>query len=330
MRYLVTGARGFVMSVLVERLLTAEPDAVVTTVDLHAPDHLLTTHLAGHEGRVQHVRADVGDSSAVAEVIAESDPEVIVHGATVTHDAASERLDPGRFIHVNTGGTATVLDAARRAGRVRRVLLVSSGAVYGSSPLGLLTEDAAPAPDEMYGISKLAGELVARRFGRLYGLEVPIARLTKMFGPMERPSSGRAVMSLPYHLAAAALAGRPLRVTERTLRAGGDWLSATRAAGALHLLARGTGRGDGVYNISSGVRTGVPELLARFGVEALPAPAGEGVVDMDPDAESGKNGVYASDRARRELLWNPGDLQEQVTEYLTWARNNPAVFVASR
>ncbi|MFD4986221.1 NAD-dependent epimerase/dehydratase family protein [Streptomyces sp. NPDC058374] len=330
MRYLVTGARGFVMSVLVERLLTAEPDALVTTLDLHAPDDLLTTHLAGHEGRVHHVQADVGDSAAVAEVIAGSAPEVIVHGATVTHDAESEHRDPGRFIHVNTGGTATVLDAARRSGGVRRVLLVSSGAVYGSSPLGLLTEDASPAPDEMYGISKLAGELVAQRFGQLYGLEVPIARLTKVFGPMERPSSGRAVMSLPYHLAAAALTDRPVKVTERTLRAGGDWLSATQAAGSLHLLARGTGRGDGVYNISSGVRTGVPELLALFGVEALPAPAGDGVIDMDPDTESGKNGVYASDRARQELLWNPSGLQEQVTEYLTWARDNAAVFAASR
>ncbi|WP_369201577.1 hypothetical protein [Streptomyces sp. PU-14G] len=49
----------------------------------------------------------------------------------------------------------------------------------------------------MYGVTKVTGELVARRFSALYGLHVPLARLTKMFGPMERTSSGRAVMSLP-------------------------------------------------------------------------------------------------------------------------------------
>ncbi|MFD5185065.1 hypothetical protein ACFWMQ_21205 [Streptomyces sp. NPDC058372] len=51
---------------------------------------------------------------------------------------------------------------------------------------------------------------------------------------------------------------------------------------------------------------------------------------MDPDTESGKNGVYASDRARQELLWKPSGLQEQVTEYLTWAWDNAAVLAASR
>ncbi|MFJ2228796.1 NAD-dependent epimerase/dehydratase family protein [Streptomyces halstedii] len=330
MRYLVTGARGFVMSVLVERLLTAEPDAVVTAVDLHAPDDVLTASLAGHEGRVHHVRADVTDSAAMTDLLARSAPDVVVHGATVTHDPASEHHDPGRFVHVNTQGTTTVLDATRRTGGVRRVLLVSSGAVYGSSPLRLLTEDAPPEPDEMYGISKLAGELIARRFGRLYGLDVPVARLTKMFGPMERPSSGRSVMSLPYHLAAAAVRNRPVRLTERTLRAGGDWLGAAEAARALHLLARGEGRGDGTYNISSGVRTSVPDLVALFGVETLQVPAEEAEADMDPATESGKNGVYASDRARHELKWEPAALDAQVARYVRWAREHPGFFAADR
>ncbi|MYX73906.1 NAD(P)-dependent oxidoreductase [Streptomyces sp. SID3915] len=330
MRYLVTGARGFVMSVLVERLLTTEPDAVVTAVDLHAPDDVLTTSLAGHEERVHHVQADVTDSAAVTDVIARSAPDVVVHGATVTHDPESEHRDPGRFVHVNTQGTTTVLDAARRTSGVRRVLLVSSGAVYGSSPLRLLAEDAPPSPDEMYGISKLAGELVARRFGRLYGLDVPVARLTKMFGPMERPSSGRSVMSLPYHLAAAAVQGRAVKVTERTLRAGGDWLGATEAARALQLLARGEGRGDGTYNISSGVRTSVPDLVALFGVETLQVPADSAEADMDPATESGKNGVYSSDRARQELTWQPAGLADQVAAYVRWAREHPAFFTAGR
>jgi nucleoside-diphosphate-sugar epimerase len=330
MRYLVTGARGFVMSVLVEEFLSAEPDAVVTALDLHAPDDVFTAYLAGHADRVRYVRADVADAEAVADAVAASAPDVIVHGATVTHDAAAELCDPARFVRVNVGGTANVLDAARRTDGVRRVLLISSGAVYGDSPERSLTEECPAAPDEMYGISKVAGELVARRFARLYGLDVPIVRLTKMFGPMERPSSGRAVMSLPYHLAASAVHGRPVRLTERTLAAGGDWLGAPEAAHALHLLARGEGHGTGTYNISSGIRTGVPELLELFGVEALTVPAVEADVDMDPATEYGKNGVYPSDKARRELSWKPTGLAEQVAEYADWARRNPDFFEAGR
>lgn len=330
MRCLVTGARGFVMSVLVQELLSAEPDALVTALDLHDPDDAFAAYLAGHGDRVRHLRADVADPEAVAEAVATSAPDVIVHGATVTHDAATELSDPARFVRVNVDGTANVLDAARRTDGVRRVLLLSSGAVYGDSPERSLPEDAATAPDEMYGISKVAGELVARRFARLYGLDVPIVRLTKVFGPMERLSSGRAVMSLPYHLAAAAVHGRPARLTERTLAAGGDWLSAPEAVRALRLLARGEGSGSGTYNISSGVRTGVPELLQLFGVEALTVPAAEADADMDPATEYGKNGVYPSDKARRELSWKPSALADQIAEYTAWARRNPGFFEAAR
>lgn len=330
MHYLVTGARGFVMSVLVKELLTAEPDAVVTAVDLHAPDDALTRHLAGHGQRVRHVQADVTDPDTVTETVTASAPDVIVHGATVTHDTSTEHRDPERFVRVNVLGTTHVLDAARRTDSVRRVLLISTGAVYGRSPERLLTEDTPPAPEEMYGISKMAGELVARRFAELYGLHVPVARLTKMFGPMERPSSGRSVMSLPCHLAAAAARDRTVGLTERTLRAGGDWLSATQAARALHLLAREDGEGSRVYNVSSGSRTSVTDLVALFGVEARTVPAEQAVADMDPATEFGKDGVYASDRARHELSWEPARLEEQVAEYVAWARRHPDFFADGR
>ncbi|MGC5362949.1 NAD-dependent epimerase/dehydratase family protein [Streptomyces sp. DT24] len=330
MHYLVTGARGFVMSVLVKELLTAEPDATVTAVDLHAPDDVLTSYLGADEGRVRFVRADVTDAGAMADTIRARTPDVIIHGATVTHDASTERRDPERFIRVNVGGTTNVLDAARRTDGVRRVLLISSGAVYGCSPEQSLTEETPPAPDEMYGISKVAGELIARRFSRLYGLHVPVARLTKMFGPMERPSSGRAVMSLPYHLAAAAVRNRPLRITDRTPRAGGDWLSVTQAAQALRLLAVTEGEGTRTYNVSRGIRTAVPELADLFGVEMLQVPAGTADADMDPGTEFGKNGIYASDRAQRELAWKPTDLKDQVAEYVAWAHRHPDFFPADR
>ncbi|WP_019544409.1 NAD-dependent epimerase/dehydratase family protein [Streptomyces sulphureus] len=328
MHYLVTGAGGFVMSVLVKQLLATEPDAVVTAVDLHPPDEVLTGFLAGHEERVHYARADVADSATLSETLTKAAPDVVVHGATVTHDATTEYRDPARFVRVNVGGTTAVLDAARRTESVRRVLLVSSGAVYGSSSRRLLTEDSAPEPDEMYGVSKVAAELVARRFGELYDLDVPVARLTKMFGPMERPSPGRAVMSLPYHLAAAAVRRRPVGLTERTLRAGGDWLGATEAARALHLLARGQGTARGTYNLSSGTRTSVPDLLALFGVEPRQAPPETADADMDPDAESGKDGIYAADRAQRDLAWQPTPLSEQVAEYVAWARAHPELFAS--
>ncbi|MCO7272222.1 NAD-dependent epimerase/dehydratase family protein [Cellulosimicrobium cellulans] len=322
MHYLITGANGFVMSVLAVRILDAEPDAQVTGIDLHDPDQAALDNLGPLAQRAHFRAVDVTDGDAVAQAVREASPDAIVHGATVTHDARSEVENPARFTGVNVEGTVNLLDAARRLPQAPRVVLVSSGAVYGSSPETLLTEESAPRPDELYGISKWASELVARRFAELHALPTTITRLTKMFGPMERPTGGRAVMSLPFHLAAAAVRGEPARLTARTLEACGDWLSADSATDALHKAARhggdpGTTR---TLNISSGRRTSVRELVAAFGVDVVETPLDVAEADMDPRDDHGKNGVYVSERAQSELGWSPGDLQTQVAHYLEWAR----------
>lgn len=321
MHYLITGASGFVMSVLTRQLLESDSELTITAVDRDSPDTLTRAQLADVADRITFAQADVTDAAALAE-LAGTATDAIVHGATVTHDADSERHDPARFMQVNVGGAVNVFEAAR-AQSIGTVVLVSSGAVYGRNPQPILNEESPCEPDEMYGVSKVSAELVAHRYSELLGIRVPIVRLTKMFGAMERPTSGRAVMSLPYHLAEAALRGAALSVTPRTLAAGGDWLSADSAVDAIASIVRSELPGSPVFNIASGLRTAVPDLAAAFGVELTTDLHG---FDMDPESEHGKNGVYANARALRELGWDPGNLTDQVTAYLAWAHQNPDFF----
>ncbi|MEU4892572.1 NAD(P)-dependent oxidoreductase [Streptomyces sp. NPDC044780] len=331
-RIAVTGAGGFVMSVFIRHHLRHHPDAEVLALDITEPDEDLRAYLADVAARVEFRRCDVRDASAVTELLTGYRPRAVVHGATVTHVPRWEREDPGRFLDVNVMGTSAVLDAARRTPSVQRVVHISSAAVYGAGTPGRedpQDEDTPLVPDEMYGVSKVSSELVARRFADLYGLAVPIVRFTKVFGPMERPTSSRTAMSLPYHLARAAAAGRPLTVTPRTLRAAGDWISAVDVADALDRLCAGTGPGSGsaVLNLASGSLTPVPELVDLFGTTVVTGTGAE-AVDMDPLPRTGKNGTYAIHRAADLLGWRPRDLRRQVAEYRDWAvshRDTPAL-----
>lgn len=330
MHYLVTGTGGFVMSVCIARLLHHDPDAIVTGVDLHSSDATLEKHFHATRDRLRLATLDVRDAEGVCELVRSTAPDVILHGATVTHDPNSERENPGRFLDVNVLGTANLLDAAREVSPLQQFILVSSGAVYGNNPLEVLTEQSTPSPNEMYGISKWAAERAALRYSELYDLPLAVARLTKMFGPMERPTLGRRAMSLPYHLAAALVDGKKLAVTERTLRASGDWLNATEAAEALRIMTKQHRHGNRIYNLASGVRTTVPELATLFGEDLLEVSEPTNAeFDMDPADDHGKNGVLTRERIGEELGWSCRPLTTQVSSYIEWARNNRELFTSS-
>lgn len=328
MKIFITGGRGFVMSVLMRRLLETGTASSLLAADIAEPDDLLLRSLGQGEDRVQFRTLDVRNDAAVTAALTDFRPDVVVHGATVTHVPEWEKENPARFIDINVGGTTKILDAARSIASVRRVVHVSSAAVYGAGTgeSGPIPEDAPLLPDEMYGVSKVASELIARRFSTLYDLDIPVVRFTKVFGPMERPSEARASMSLPYHLAAALVQGRPATLSERTAQAVGDWISAVDVADALVALCRSSKNVSGIYNLASGTLVGVPELVEMFGAETITVPATDAAVDMNPQLRYGKDGTYSIQRAVDDLDWRPRNLATQVAEYVAWAHENPDCF----
>ena len=109
-----------------------------------------------------------------------------------------------KMFRVNVAGTQEVLDAAAAAG-VSTFCLVSTGSVYepGIAPLA---EDAATAPVSYHGASKLAGEVLARPFSRLFALSV-----LRLFAPYGPGQTGRLVPDL----VARVREGRAVSLPER-------------------------------------------------------------------------------------------------------------------
>lgn len=328
-RVLVTGAGGFVMSVFIARLLAAMPEARVTALDLEPLDAAAKAHLAPWADRLDFVLCDVTDRPALAAVVGPAAPEMVVHGATVTHVPAWEYDRPHAFIDVNISGTLNVLEAARAAGSLRRALHVSSCAVYGGGdpsrpPAAQSEEEVFHRPSEYYGIGKLGGELVAKRFSELHGIPAPVVRFTRVFGPMERPTGGRKLMHLPHAMMRHMLAGTPVRVTERGRASAGDWISVEDVAEALLAITR-TETANAIYNIATGRPIPLPEILgaAPVAVEwvADDAPAD---ADFDPGLRHGQHAWYDITAIRRDTGWVPRPIAAQIASYADWARANPA------
>ena len=331
---LVTGGAGFVGSNVVRVALEQGAWSHAVVLD-RTVDEVARAAFAPYGERVIVQLGDVTDLDCLRSLPRRDEITHVVHGAMIAHVPAWELDDPARYVHVNVGGTANVLAGARDLPALQRFVYVSSGAVYGeptaASPRGTQPESGPLDPAETYGISKLASELVTRRHGALFDLDVRIARLSWVFGPMERPTPGRTIMSPPHAIVRAILDRRELRVTRRSLEAVGDFLSSEDAASGILALLSVEDPKHVAYNIALGRLAPFAELL-EIVTDAHPAfvyrvvEDGEAAdVDHDPALRRARWNAYEIERIARDADWTPRPLAEQLRTYLAGALTRPAV-----
>lgn len=172
MRYLITGAAGFLGSALANRL-TTDGHVVLGLDDLSTGDQKVLTN------QVQFVKGDVNDRPKLWSNL--QDVDCVYHLAAKVSVPESV-LYPREYNTVNVGGTVTLMEAMRDVG-VRRVVFISSGTVYGNQPVQPVTESAIPNPRVPYAVSKLAAEYYVRSIGALWGIETVCLRVFNAYGP---------------------------------------------------------------------------------------------------------------------------------------------------
>lgn len=250
MRVLVTGARGFVGRHLTAALRARGHD--VAEADRGADDDVLPV--------------DVTDALAVRAAFDLARPDAVAHLAAQAAVSAS-LADPAETLDVNVRGTLHVLDAARAAGAETgarpRVLVVSTGEVYGAQPRERypLRETVAPLPGNPYAASKLAAEAFAQAYARSFGVDAVVTRAFNHIGPGQDERFAVAAF--------AAQIARAANGTDRVVRVGNleasrDFLDVRDVCEAYALLLEGGGAAGEVYNVCSGAATPMREILRRL------------------------------------------------------------------
>ncbi len=292
MRVLVTGGGGFIGSHLVASLLERGCD--VRVLDNFATGR--RSNLAAYDGQAELIEGDVQSFERVDKAVAGC--EVVFHQAALPSVPRSIQ-DPLTSNATNVVGTLNVLLSARDRG-VRRVVCASSSSVYGTAS-GTLPkrEDDAAVPISPYATAKLAGELYARSFHGVYGIDAVALRYFNVFGPRQDPGSQYAAV-IPTFIA-ELMAGRPPVV----FGDGEQSRDFTYVANVIHanLLAMDApGVAGKVYNVACGRRVTVNRLVAELRdlleVEIEPVYAARRPGEVE-------HSVADLSRSRRELDYRP-------------------------
>ncbi len=175
MNFLITGGAGFLGAALSNRLARQGHHVRVL-------DDLSTGNPDALDPDVHFTRGDINDRPKLWTLLQEID---CVYHLAARVSVPESILFPRDYNEVNVGGTATLMEAVRDAG-TQRVILTSSGAVYGDQQGPTMSETMQPHPLSPYAASKLSAEWYVRTIGDLSGIQTICLRIFNAYGPGQR------------------------------------------------------------------------------------------------------------------------------------------------
>jgi UDP-glucose 4-epimerase len=291
MRYLITGAAGFLGAALANRL--AQADNVV-----YGLDDLSTGDPKKLIDSVKFSMGDVNDRSKLWTML--QDVDCVYHLAARVSVPESV-LYPREYNQVNVGGTVTLMEAMRDIG-VHRVVFISSGTVYGNQPIQPVKENAIPIPRSPYAVSKLAAEYYVKTIGALWGIETVCLRVFNAFGPGQRSPAVHTPV-IPSFLRQAWENGTI--VIHGDGKQTRDYVYVDDVVNAMISAADAPEISQMTFNIGSGSETSVQELVH----EMLEVTGGNPEVVYNPRNEGGLSRLCADISLAREKL----DYEPQTT-----------------
>ena len=281
MRYVVTGAAGFIGSHLSEALRGAGHDVVGidSFTDFYDPA-IKERNAAG---------LDLERVDLAVEPLSFAGTDGVFHLAGQPGPSRSFDDFP-LYLRRNVEASHRVFEAAARDGV--RVVFASSSSVYGDVDRFPTPEDALPVPLSPYGVTKLAAEHLAAALERSQGLEVVVLRYFSVFGPRQRPD-------MAFTRIARALA------EERSFDLHGDGTqtrSWTYVEDAVEATIAAMARGNGTYNVGGGSEVSLGVAIATF--ERV---AGRSLEVRGQPVARGDPGRTSADTTRIEadLDWRP-------------------------
>jgi len=259
-RILITGGAGFIGHHLARHFLEMGMTVVIYDACLNFCsysdsyyENVLARRISSLDG-AQLLKGDVRDRSFLDTVLREHSPDVVIHLAAIPISKAANSFSE-EAVQINVNGTANVLESIRSSGSATRFVFISSSFVYGDFRTSAADEEHPLNPIDVYGATKLAGEMLTRGFGSRFGIEYSIVRPSAVYGPGD---SNRRVVQV---MVENAIAGKPL-----VMHNGGasqlDFTHVTDTVSGIALAALHVGAKGETFNITRGEGRSICDLVA--------------------------------------------------------------------
>ena len=322
---MVTGGLGFIGSAVVRQLIDGGEHRVLNVDKATYAATSGSVAEAAESDRYTWAKADVADADAMASLVGEFDPDLILHLAAESH--VDRSIDgPAVFIESNVVGTMSLLQAARshwsslpsERQETFRFVQVSTDEVFGSLTAAdpRFTEESAHRPRSPYSASKAAADHLASAWHHTYGLPVVTTNCSNNYGPYQFPEKLIPLIIL------RSLDSQPLPVYGKgdNVR---DWLYVEDHARAL-ILAAERGRPGETYVIGGDAeRTNLDVVTAICAAIDTRRPEGsphERLIEFVTD-RPGHDHRYAIDSAKitSELGWAPSvTFEDGIQATIDW------------
>ncbi|MBU1135665.1 MAG: NAD-dependent epimerase/dehydratase family protein [Nanoarchaeota archaeon] len=236
MKILITGGSGFVGKHLINKL-KEDSENEIYALDIVDPQ------IKG----VEYVNASILDYEAIKNVLKDLNIDIIYHlAAQISLPFSVE--NPLKDFELNVQGTVNVLEACREF-KIKKIVFISTAAVYGIPTENPVSEDAPKRPSTPYGMSKLSAESYVQLYHKLYGLTYTILRFFNLYGPR-----GKGVVPI--------FVSRAMNKDSLTLVGSGDqirdFLYVDDAVNALHMALKGLDNND--FNVGFGKETTIKQV----------------------------------------------------------------------
>jgi UDP-glucose 4-epimerase len=248
-RIFITGGAGFIGSAIVKSLQKAGNELMIfddlsfgNRKFIDVPD----THF---------IEQSILNKDALKNALLQFSPHQVIHLAAI-HFIPYCNEHPFESANINISGTINLLEACKEVKALEKVFFASTAAVY---PIcdGAINENAERGPLDIYGLSKLTGEELCKKFHKESGKTTIICRFFNAFGPNEtNPHLIPAIQKQIVDGNRAIMIGNTLPKR--------DYIHTYDMARAVQALLEKFEGGIDTFNLGRGVEYSVTEVLQAF------------------------------------------------------------------